>query len=120
MRKPRLAHNLYWKKYLNYGGHSVIQRYMDKNGMNIYKEVVSVIEESAQEGHTAIPLLELSRDKICYVHKTEYQDVLNYCMNFFLQKEEYLECARIRDIKENLKIRGMFDPPVKRKQRSLI
>jgi hypothetical protein len=41
-------------------------------------------------------------------------------MNFFLEKEEYLECARIRDIKENLKVRGMFDPPVRKSQKSLI
>ena len=35
---------------------------------------------------------------MCYVHKSEYDDILDECMKFFLHKEEYLECARIRDI----------------------
>ena len=41
-------------------------------------------------------------------------------MNFFLIKEEYLECARVRDIKESLKIRGMFDLKMEKKLKSLI
>ena len=42
MRKPHLTYNLYWKKYLNYGKHSVIAEYMDKNGLDVYKNVVSI------------------------------------------------------------------------------
>jgi hypothetical protein len=120
MRKPLPTYNLYWKKYLNYGGHSVIKDYMDKNGLQVYKEVVDIIETAMQLGLGGVTLIQLSRDKICYVKKTEYQDVLNYSMNFFLEKEEYLECARIRDIKESLKIRGMFDAPIRKSQKSLI
>ena len=120
MRKPLAAYNLYWKKYLNYGNHSVIRDYMDKNGLDIYKKVVSIIEQAMHNGSAGVTLIQLSRDKICYVRKSEYQDVLDYSMNFFLQKEEYLECAKIRDIKKNLKVRGMFDPPVKKLKRTLI
>tara|TARA_E500000331_G_scaffold355995_1_gene412988 strand:- start:10593 stop:10955 length:363 start_codon:yes stop_codon:yes gene_type:complete len=114
------AYNLYWKKYLNYGEHSVIRNYMDKNGLDVYRQVINIIETAMHLGLSGVTLIQLSRDKICFVRKTEYQDVLNYAMNFFLEKEEYLECARIRDIKENLKVRGMFDPPVRKSQKSLI
>jgi hypothetical protein len=93
---------------------------MDKNGVDVYKQAVDIIESAMQQGLSGVTLIQLSRDKICFVNKTEYQDVLNYAMNFFLEKEEYLECAKIRDIKESLKVRGMFDPPVRKFKKSLI
>ncbi len=71
---------------------------MDVYGIEIYKEVVDRIKEAKQRNRIGIPLLRLGRDKICYVHKSEYDEILDECMKFFLYKEEYLECAGIRDI----------------------
>ncbi len=98
MIQPLIVHNLYWQKYLKFGYHSLISEYMDMYGVDIYKEVVDRIKEAKQRNRTGIPLLKLGRDKMCYVHKSEYDDILDECMKFFLHKEEYLECARIRDI----------------------
>ena len=120
MRKPHLTYNLYWKKYLNYGKHSVIAEYMDKNGLDVYKNVVSIIEQAIHSGLNGVTLIQLSRDKICYVHKSEFQTVLDYSLYFFLVLEDYLDCARVRDIKESLKIRGMFDLKMEKKLKSLI
>ena len=106
------AYNLYWKKYLNYGEHSVIRNYMDKNGLDVYRQVINIIETAMHLGLSGVTLIQLSRDKICFVRKTEYQDVLNYAMNFFLEKEEYLECARIRDIKEKMNEVILDYPPI--------
>ena len=61
------VHNLYWRKYLTYGYHSLISLWDDEYGLPI---------------------------------KSEYKDVLKECMNFFLEKEEYLDCAKVRDLLE--------------------
>lgn len=98
MRKPNIAHNLYWRKYLKFGDHSLISEYMEIFGVNIYKKVIDRIKEAKEKDQPGIALLKLGRDKMCYVPKSEYNEVLDECMGFFLYKEEYLECARIRDI----------------------
>ncbi len=54
MTKQSPVHNLYWKKYLNYGHHSVISDYMDTNGMGIYTEVVKIIEQCMKEHRVGI------------------------------------------------------------------
>ncbi len=98
MIRPTIAHNLYWQKYLKFGYHSLISDYMDIFGIEIYQQVIDRIKEAKETNQTVIALLRLGRDKLCYVHKSEYDEILDECMKFFLHKEEYLECARIRDI----------------------
>ena len=58
---------------------------MDKNGLDVYRQVINIIETAMHLGLSGVTLIQLSRDKICFVRKTEYQDVLNYAMNFFLE-----------------------------------
>tara|TARA_Y100000768_G_scaffold388274_1_gene383212 strand:+ start:1190 stop:1543 length:354 start_codon:yes stop_codon:yes gene_type:complete len=92
------VHNLYWKKYLTFGYHDLISLWMDDHGLPVYREVVSLIHQAMIFQKDGVAILRLGNDKICYVDKSEYKSVLTECMKFFLEKEEYLDCAKVRDL----------------------
>ena len=94
------VHNLYWKKYLTYGYHSLISMWLDDYGLPVYRDVVSIIHQAMIFKKEGVTILRLGVDKVCYVDKSEYKDVLKRCMDFFLEKEEYLDCAKVRDLLE--------------------
>ena len=94
------VHNLYWKKYLTYGYHSLISMWLDDYGLPVYRDVVSIIHQAMIFKKEGVTILRLGNDKVCFVEKSEYKDVLKRCMDFFLEKEEYLDCAKIRDLLE--------------------
>ena len=92
------VHNLYWKKYLIYGYHSLISMWMDDFGLPVYRDIVSIIHQAMLYKKDGVTILRLGVDKVCYVHASEYKSVLRESMNFFLEKEEYLDCAKVRDL----------------------
>ena len=94
------VHNLYWKKYLTYGYHSLISMWLDDYGLPVYRDIVSIIHQAMIYKKEGVTILRLGIDKVCYVDKSEYKDVLKRCMDFFLEKEEYLDCAKVRDLLE--------------------
>ena len=106
------VHNLYWKKYLTFGYHELITLWMDDYGLPIYRDVVSIIHQGMVFQKQGVTILRLDKDKICYVDKTEYKSVLRECMKFFLEKEEYLDCAKVRDLLE-----GKLIKPKSKKKR---
>ena len=92
------VHNLYWKKYLTYGWHSLVSMYMDDFGLPIYRDVVAIIHQAMIYKKEGVTILRLGQDKVCYIDKSEYKAVLRESMKFFLMKEEYLDCAKVRDL----------------------
>ena len=92
------VHNLYWKKYLTYGYHNLISMWMDDFGLPVYRDVVKIIHQAMILKKDGVTILRLGNDKVCYVEKSEYKLVLKEAMNFFLEKEEYLDCAKVRDL----------------------
>lgn len=92
------VHNLYWKKYLTYGHHNLISMWMDDFGLPVYRDVVSIIHQAMILKKEGVTILRLGKDKVCYVNKSEYKSVLRESMKFFLEKEEYLDCAKVRDL----------------------
>jgi protein-arginine kinase activator protein McsA len=46
------------------------------------------------------------------IDKSEYKDLLNKIMDFFIQKEEYEQCAKIRDL-----IIAIDNPPIPKPKR---
>jgi len=73
---------------------------MDEYGLPIYRDVVSIIHQGMVFKKQGVTIFRLDKDKICYVDKSEYKSVLSECMKFFLEKEEYLDCAKVRDLLE--------------------
>ena len=92
------VHNLYWKKYLTYGWHSLVSMYMDDFGLPVYRDVVAIIHQAMIYKKEGVTILRLGQDKVCYIDKSEYKSVLRESMKFFLMKEEYLDCAKVRDL----------------------
>tara|TARA_Y100001937_G_scaffold128564_1_gene205901 strand:- start:44 stop:322 length:279 start_codon:yes stop_codon:yes gene_type:complete len=74
--------------------------WLDDYGLPVYRDVVSIIHQAMIYKKEGITILRLGIDKVCYVDKSEYKDVLKRCMDFFLEKEEYLDCAKVRDLLE--------------------
>ena len=92
------VHNLYWKKYLTYGYHDLISMLMDDFGLPVYRDVVKIIHQAMILKKEGVTILRLGNDKVCFVEKSEYKSVLRESMKFFLEKEEYLDCAKVRDL----------------------
>ena len=88
--------------------------WMDDYGLPIYRGVVSIIHQGMVFQKEGVTILRLGKDKICYVDKSEYKSVLKECMKFFLDKEEYLDCAKVRDLLEG-KLRKRKRKQVKQK-----
>ena len=87
---------------------------MDDFGLPVYRDVVSIIHQAMVYKKEGVTILRLGRDKVCYVDKKEYKSVLRECMKFFLDKEEYLDCAKVRDLLEG-KLRKRKRKQVKQK-----
>ena len=81
-----------------YGYHGLISMWMDDYGLPVYKDVVSIIHQAMLLKKEGVTILRLGKDKVCFVDKSEYKSVLRESMKFFLEKEEYLECAKVRDL----------------------
>jgi|TARA_B100000614_G_C14206155_1_gene351912 hypothetical protein len=71
---------------------------MDDFGLPIYRDVVAIIHQAMIYKKEGVTILRLGQDKVCYIDKSEYKSVLRESMKFFLMKEEYLDCAKVRDL----------------------
>jgi len=89
-----------WKHYLLPENNPFIKRYLKSNGRLIYTQILKDIKEAMDTDIKEI-ILAPHRNSVhlVSVKEDEFDEVLDYALDWFLKREEYEECAIVRDLK---------------------
>ena len=69
----------------------------------VYRSLVSNIEEGIKDKLESVNIAEIKNyDIIISVPKSEWKGGLKNAMNYYIEKEEYEECSKIRNLIEKL------------------
>jgi|TARA_B100000085_G_scaffold275192_1_gene292815 hypothetical protein len=69
----------------------------------VYRSLVSNIEEGIKDKLESVNIAEIkNHDVIISVPKSEWKGGLKNAMNYYIEKEEYEECSKIRNLIEKL------------------
>ena len=92
-----------WKDYLLPENNPRISRFLRTNGDLVFKQILSDIKLALEQNKDEI-LLVVHRNSIHIVSITrkEFDQILDHALNWFLKKEDYEECAIIRDLKNRI------------------
>jgi len=69
----------------------------DKFSVFLYNEIIGAIEKYYKNRVAKIFVLK-NTTLVYSIKKSDYKSVLNRCLLFFQGREEYLKCAKIRDL----------------------
>jgi hypothetical protein len=92
-----------WKNYLLPENNPRIERFLKTNGNLIYSQILEDIKDALNHGIKEI-LIAPHRNSIHLISVTydEFDEILDYSLEWFLEIENYEECAIIRDLKIRL------------------
>lgn len=69
----------------------------------VYKSLIDGVTEAIKENKKAIKLCEVKNSGIYItVEKTEWKDSLDSALQFYVDKEEYEQCSKIKDLIDKL------------------
>ena len=69
----------------------------------VYRSLVSNIEEGIKDKLESVNIAEIkNHDVIISVPKSEWKGGLENAMNYYIEKEEYEECSKIKKLIEKL------------------
>ena len=69
----------------------------------VYRSLVSNIEEGIKDKLESVNIAEIkNHDVIISVPKSEWKGGLKNAMNYYIEKEEYEECSKIKKLIEKL------------------
>ncbi len=88
-----------WRKYFDEDASPAVQEYLSQNGDKVYPWILQILKGAIEENLEEVAIIKFTDSKMfATINKSEYKDLLNKIMDFFIQKEEYEQCATIRDM----------------------
>lgn len=65
----------------------------------IINELVIAIEDGLNKNKNSVVLFKISDSDLCVeLDKSNWSSSLNNALNYFIEKEDYIKCAEIRDL----------------------
>lgn len=102
-----------WRKYFDEDASPAVQQYLSQNGDKLYPWILQILQQAVEDNLEEVAIIKFTDSKMfATIDRSEYKDLLNKIMDFFIQKEEYEQCAAIRDMIIQLEI-----PIVKKKRK---
>ena len=96
-----------WRKYFDEDASPAVQQYLAQNGDKLYPWILQILQQAVEDNLEEVAIIKFTDSKMfATINKDEYKDLLNKIMEFFIQKEEYEQCATIRDL-----ITAIDNPP---------
>lgn len=88
-----------WRKYFDEDASPAVKEYITENGDRLYPWILTILEQAIKDNIDEVALIKFTDSKMfATIPKNEYKDLLNKIMEFFIEKEEYEQCASIRDL----------------------
>ncbi len=94
-----------WKKYFHEESSPAVKEYIETNADRIYPWILTIIKQAVDEKLDEVAIIKFTDTKMfATIQRNEYTDLLNKIMEHFIEKEEYEQCAHIRDLITTLSI----------------
>ena len=94
-----------WKKYFHEESSPAVKEYIETNADRIYPWILTIIKQAVDEDLDEVAIIKFTDTKMfATIQRNEYTDLLNKIMEHFIEKEEYEQCAHIRDLITTLSI----------------
>jgi hypothetical protein len=88
-----------WKKYFHEESSPAVKEYLETNADRIYPWILSIIKQAVDENLDEVAIIKFTDTKMfATIQRNEYSELLNKIMNHFVEREEYEQCAEIRDL----------------------
>lgn len=89
-----------WKEYMLPENNPRIKRFLRTNGSKVYKQIILDIKLALEKDIKEIVMIvHRNAAHVVLINESEFDEVLDYALQWFLKLEEYEHCAVIRDLK---------------------
>lgn len=87
-----------WRKYFDEDASPAVQKYLSENGDRLYPWILKILQQAIEDNLEEVAIIKFTDSKLfATINKSEYKDLLNKMMEYFVLKEDYEQCAIIRD-----------------------
>jgi len=93
-----------WKEYMIPANNPRITRFLRSKGNKVYKKILEDIENALDKDINEIMMMVHKNSiHLVSIKKDEFEEVLDYTLNWFLTREDYEQCVIARDLKDRIK-----------------
>ena len=83
-----------WRTYLDPTGNKRVEKFLASRGLTVLAGLITTIESAVDQGmEKLVILVHPNVSSLIMVTDVEYEEVLNYCLDYFQTLEEYELCA---------------------------
>jgi hypothetical protein len=105
-----------WRKYFDEDASPAVQQYLSENGDRVYSWILQILKGAVEENLDEVAIIKFTDSKMfATIDRSEYKDLLNKMMEYFIEKEQYEQCGAIRDL-----IISIDNPPLPKPKRKYI
>ena len=102
-----------WRKYFDEDASPAVSNYISMNGDKLYPWILQILKGAIEENLEEVAIIKFTDSKMfATIDKSEYKDLLNKMMDYFVSKEQYEQCGAIRDL-----IVSIDNPPLPKPKR---
>ncbi len=101
-----------WRKYLVEEYHPRVKRFLESRGDEVFGQISHAIAIAIQENNPDISLLvHPNVNNIIVIKKHEYDEELNLSLKWFIKKEDYISCHKIREVQSMIVKKNKIESP---------
>jgi len=91
-----------WKKYLTPNPNNIfVTKFLQDNGDAVFNQIALNIDNAVRLNTNSLAfVVHTNAHSVVVIDKKDYVEVLNECIKWFVQKENYEKCAEIEQIKK--------------------
>lgn len=121
MRRAQAFSTVNWRKYLDVNTNPRAENFLKSKGEDVLWQISSNIRNSIRDGISELVLLvHPNVGGVIKIEQTEFKELLELSLNFFLQKEDYERCSTIQVILDELNNTNSYKDIFKNKVQNLI
>lgn len=92
-----------WKKYL-VPTNPFVENFLEKNGDDVLWQISQNIHNCILDNKDNLGfVVHVNAASVVMIEKHDFEEVLDYCNDWFVKKEQYERCAQIQIFKSDLK-----------------
>lgn len=86
-----------WKRYLDESQGPRVQRFLESRGDSVFQQLSEQVNRAVRNNQDKITvIIHPQMVNAIEIHKSEYMDLYNMALNWFLKKENYERCSYLK------------------------
>lgn len=99
MKRAKAFSTVNWRKYLDVNTNPRAKAFLDSRGDDVLWQIAANIHQTTVSNSDELVLLvHPNAGAVIKINKKEYKEVLNLCLDWFVNKEDYGKCSKIKKI----------------------